>query len=299
MKALDTLHEISRKLSPLNIENPAREAEILLHQGLNMDLVEMYRDNPEINNDQTALIEDMIRRRAVHEPLQYITGHTDFMGLEISVGQGVLIPRPETELMAEHATKMFQCSNVPMFECEENGKQKTNNENQITILDLCTGSGCLALALAKNFPESQVTGIDISETALEYAAKNADVNEINNVEFMKGHLFDPLGQNRKFDLIISNPPYIRRGEIRDLQPEIRDWEPLNALDGGEDGLDFYREIIPAAREYLKKNATLMFEVGFDGADDVAVIFKNTGYHEIQITKDYSEIKRIVYAQWTR
>ncbi|HDK81700.1 MAG TPA: peptide chain release factor N(5)-glutamine methyltransferase, partial [Nitrospirae bacterium] len=214
------------------------------------------------------------------EPLQYITGHTDFMGLKISVGQGVLIPRPETELMAE--TAIQKC-----------------NSNRLNILDLCTGSGCLALALAKNFQESQVTGIDISETALVYAKKNAEANEIGNVEFMKGHLFDPLGQNSLFDLIISNPPYIRREEIKGLQPEVSKWEPLNALDGGEDGLDFYREIIPAAREYLKDNGTLMFEVGFDSADEVAGIFKDFGYHEIQITKDYSEIKRIVFAQWTR
>ena len=123
--------------------------------------------------------------------------------------------------------------------------------------------------------------------------------ENKNIEFMKGHLFDPLGQNRTFDLIISNPPYIRKNEINELQPEIRDWEPLNALDGGEDGLDFYREIIPAAREHLKDNATLMFEVGFDEADEVAAIFEYAGYDHIQITKDYSGIKRVVHAQWTR
>lgn len=289
MKTLEKLQEISKKLSPLNIENPSREAEILLNQGLNIDPVEMYRDNPEINNDQTTLIEDMIKRRAGREPLQYITGQTDFMGLKISVGQGVLIPRPETELMAELAIQ--KCNSATVRQC---------NSKELSILDLCTGSGCLALALAKNCPNSLVYGIDISEAALSYAAKNAKINNIENVEFMKGHLFDPLpGQNRKFDLIISNPPYIRRDDIGRLQPEIREWEPLNALDGGEDGLDFYREIIPAAREYLKDSATLMFEVGFDGADKVADIFKDAGYGQIQITKDYSEIKRIVFAQWTR
>jgi release factor glutamine methyltransferase len=284
MKALETLQEISKKLSPLNIENPDREAEILLHQGLRMDLVEMYRDNPEISNEQKTLIEKMITRRAGHEPLQYITGHTDFMELEISVGQGVLIPRPETEIMAELAINILR---------------STSDVRRLTVLDLCTGSGCLALALAKNFPDSKVCGIDISEAALGYALKNAEANEIGNVEFMKGHLFDPLAQNSKFDLIISNPPYIRKDDIRDLQPEIREWEPLNALDGGEDGLDFYREIIPSARVYLKENAALMFEVGFDEADSVAGIFRNAGYHEIQITKDYSGIKRIVHAQWTK
>ena len=296
MRALEKLQEISERLSPLDIEDPAREAEILLHQGLNMDLVEMYRDNPEISNDQTALIEEMIRRRAVHEPLQYITGSTGFLDLTISVGKGVLIPRPETELMAEIAIQ--KCNSAIVQKCNSAIAQKSNS-NKLNILDLCTGSGCLALALAKNFPDALVCGIDISEAALGYAGKNAEANGIGNVEFLKGHLFSPLGQNRAFDLIISNPPYIRKDEIRGLQPEIREWEPMNALDGGDDGLDFYREIIPAARERLKDNAILMFEVGFDGADEVAGIFKDSGYGRIQITKDYSGIKRIVYAQWTR
>ena len=179
------------------------------------------------------------------------------------------------------------------------GSEKTTEKQKITILDLCTGSGCLGLAMAKEFPDSSVTGIDISEKALGYAKKNAKANEIKNIEFMKGHLFDPLGQNRTFDLIISNPPYIRKNEINELQPEIRDWEPLNALDGGEDGLDFYREIIPAARKHLNENATLMFEVGFDEANDVSAIFEEAGYAHIKTTKDYSGIKRIVHAQWTR
>ncbi len=264
-----------------------------------MDLVEMYRDNPEISSDQKSLIEQMINRRAKHEPLQYITGHTDFMELQISVGQGVLIPRSETEIMAEQAINKLGSAEDRKHGSEKNRQQINDTKKEIRILDLCTGSGCLALALAKNFPDSKVCGIDISEEALGYALKNAEANEIRNVEFMKGHLFDPLTPKSKFDLIISNPPYIRRDDIRDLQPEIREWEPMNALDGGEDGLDFYREIIPSATKYLKENAALMFEVGFDEADSVADIFRDAGYHEIQITKDYSGIKRIVHAQWTK
>ncbi len=287
MKALKKLQEISKKLSPLHIEDAPKEAEILLRQGLGIDLVEIYRDNPEISNEQSELIEEMVRRRTGREPLQYITGQTDFFGLSICVGQGVLIPRPETELMAEMAVKVISEKRSPV------------NGPRSTILDLCTGSGCLALALAKSFPDSHVYAVDISGAALEYAKKNASINGINNVEFLEGHLFRPLGQNVLFDFIISNPPYIRKGDIKILQPEIRGWEPLNALDGGEDGLDFYREIIPAARDYLKNNGTLMFEVGFDGADGVASIFTDAGYSHIQITEDYSEIKRVVSAKWTK
>jgi release factor glutamine methyltransferase len=204
------------------------------------------------------------------------------------VGKGVLIPRPETELMAEYAIKTVRRAKV----------QKCKSE-QLNLLDLCTGSGCLALSLAKEFPEALVCGIDISEEALGYARKNADMNGIENVGFLSGHLFDALDREQMFDFIISNPPYIRSNDIQTLQPEIREWEPVNALDGGIDGLNFYREIVPAARKFLKDNGILMFELGDDCAHDVEVMFHDAGYSEIEIKKDYAGIKRMIQAKWTK
>jgi release factor glutamine methyltransferase len=198
------------------------------------------------------------------------------MDLTLEVGDGVLIPRPETELMAEHALK-------------KRGAQ--------TILDLCTGSGCLALALARGNISSQIYGVDISDVAVGYAKRNALRNNISNVTFLQGDLFDPFKEDELFDLIISNPPYIRSGDIVALQPEIREWESKTALDGGEDGLDFYRRIIPSARGYLKDRGMLMLEIGVGQSDDTAEMIKSAGYSCFRIIKDYNGIERIVEAEW--
>ncbi|MDH4028994.1 MAG: peptide chain release factor N(5)-glutamine methyltransferase, partial [Nitrospirota bacterium] len=168
-----------------------------------------------------------------------------------------------------------------------------------TMLDLCTGSGCLALALAKAFPDAMVYGTDISDAAIGYAIKNADINGIGNAEFLKGHLFGPLGEGRVFDLIISNPPYIRTADIPGLQPEIRDWEPGSALDGGEDGLDLYREMIPSARRYLSDDGILMLEIGAGQHDELRGMLQRYGYSDIEVLKDYAGIERILQARWTR
>jgi len=131
---------------------------------------------------------------------------------------------------------------------------------------------------------------------LQYAQKNAESNNINNIKFIGGHLFDALEKNLLFDFIISNPPYIIRKDIETLQPEIKDWEPLNALDGGEDGLDFYREIIPAARSFLHDNGLVMFELGLGCADAATQLFKESGYRQIAVVKDYAGIDRIISAR---
>ncbi len=289
MKAIDILREVSGRLAPCGIADAEREAGLFVSRGLDIDPVHLYRDNPELGEGQAITVREMVDRRSRREPFQYILGCIDFSGLTISVGHGVLIPRPETELMAEYAVKTFR-------------QRATGNWQLAMMLDLCTGSGCLALALAKEFPDSQVYGTDISETALNYSEKNADINEIKNAIFLKGHLFEPLNTEipeQRFDLIISNPPYIKTGDINGLQPEIRDWEPLRALDGGEDGLDFYREIIPAARRFLKDSGILMLELGADSAEAVAGMFRHAGYIGIEVFRDYAGIKRVIQAVWTR
>jgi release factor glutamine methyltransferase len=222
----------------------------------------------------------MISRRCNREPLQYIIGNIDFLGLNLEVGEGVLIPRPETELMAEHAIKLLEARNT---------KQKL-------VLDLCTGSGCMALAIAVKFQDALVYGVDISEKAIRYARINAERNNTENAFFYCGNLFSTVKKTRSFDLIISNPPYIKSDDIKDLQPEIRDWEPLSALDGGRDGLVYYREIVPAARQILNDSGILMLELGDGYAQSLKEMFENSGYSSIEILKDYSGKERIVLSE---
>jgi release factor glutamine methyltransferase len=302
MKARSKLQAISKLLNTAGIESPDKEAEIILRTALNINVIDIYRDDPELTEKQMSLLESVVSRRTSREPLQYILGYVEFMGLRIQVGKGVLIPRPETELMAEYAIKAIssQLSAVSLQ------TPITPHPSPITILDLCTGSGCLALALAKEFPDAQVYGSDISDIALGYARQNVDLNGINNVTFSQGNLLEPFfGQGHPattlnsslltFDLIISNPPYIKSDDIKNLQTEIKDWEPLSALDGGADGLDFYRAIILTARQFLKSSGILMLEIGIDCADAVTKMFEDAGYSGIKLIKDYAGIERIISA----
>ena len=181
----------------------------------------------------------------------------------------------------------------------EDSKLKTQ-DSRLKILDLCTGSGCLALAIAKHFPDADVYGTDISKDAIRYANENARLNDIRNVTFLKGSLFEPLSQllthNSSlliFDVIVSNPPYIRSGDIQSLQPEINKWEPRNALDGGEDGLSYYRTILSEARRYLMLSGVIFLEIGEGQAEEVSVIAMQNGFCKISVIKDYAGIERIV------
>jgi release factor glutamine methyltransferase len=282
MNALDTLRSATEILANSGIEDAGREAELILSHCLGTDRAGLYANNPRIPEDVMRTVDISLQRRSTREPLQYIIGYTEFCGLKIKVGPGVLIPRPETELLAEEAMKILSGERV---------------EN---MLDLCTGSGCLALALAKAFPGAQVYGTDISEIAIHYARENAEINGIGNVTFLQGSLFEPI-QNFitshhsgfTFDLITANPPYIKKSDIEGLQPEIRDWEPVEALDGGEDGVDYYRRIMPEAGKYLKERGHLIFELGIDQAGTVQGIAKENGFSETSLIKDFSGIERIL------
>ena len=283
MNALDKLKEARKLLGTSGIEDAVREAELIISHCLGIDRLTLYRDNPWIPKDTISRIDALLQRRTKREPLQYILGHMEFYGLKIRLGSGVLIPRPETEVLAEEAIKIIS-----------NFEFRISN---FTFLDLCTGTGCLALALAKEFPEAQVYGTDTSEIAIGYAEENAKLNGIKGVTFIKGSLFEPIKEFLvTFDLIVSNPPYIRRNDIKSLQPEIKDWEPLEALDGGEDGLDYYRAIIPEARNYLKEGGCLIFELGNNQADAVRKMAGDAGFMNISLIKDYAAIERILIAK---
>jgi len=292
MNALNKIREAKEFLESSGIEDAHREADLIISHCLGINRVMLYKDNPQISEDIIPMIDELLTRRSKREPLQYVIGYTEFFGLKIKVGSGVLIPRPETELLAEEAIKT-----VTVYRLQVTTEDK---DSSLSILDLCTGSGCLALALAREFSDAQVYGTDTSEIAIGYANENAKINEIDNAIFLKGSLFDPIKKlftvHRSpfaFDLIVSNPPYIRSDDIKSLQAEIKDWEPAEALDGGEDGLDYYRIIIPEARNYLKGYGCLMLELGISQADAVKQMAENAGFQNISLIKDYAGIQRIL------
>ncbi|MGC2063212.1 MAG: peptide chain release factor N(5)-glutamine methyltransferase [Thermodesulfovibrionales bacterium] len=287
MKILDALRAAAETLEKAGIDDALADAEILTWHAADIDRLTAFLDNPETNSQTLARIRRLTTRRAKGEPVQYIVGQVEFCGLEITVGKGVLIPRPETELLVEEAVKTV--THEPL------NVQYANKKNSLAILDLCTGSGCIALALAKEFRGAKVIGTDISPKALYYARKNISRNHIGNVTFMKGSLFGPVKKGTKFDLITANPPYIINSEISELQREVKDWEPTGALDGGDDGLDFYREILSKAGRYLKPDGSLILELGYGQARAIAEISSRNGFKVVSIIRDLAGIERILKA----
>lgn len=285
MNAIGKIREITDFLNNHGIESAGKEAEMLIKYCAGIDTVDIYRDNPIITDHCSDFAERLARRRAYREPLAYILGDVEFMNMRLSVGQGVLIPRPETEFMVEQAIETI-------------GKVKREQGN-LRFLDLCTGSGCMALAIAGKYPSSEVYAVDISEAAISFAKKNAVINRIRNTTFFVGDLFEAVKAGNPgalFDLIISNPPYIKSGDLEALQTEIREWEPMNAVDGGKDGLDFYRKLIPDARYYLKINGLLVLEIGSD-SDKITDMLEDAGFSQIKVLSDYSGNERVVQATW--
>ncbi|RQW87426.1 MAG: peptide chain release factor N(5)-glutamine methyltransferase [Geobacter sp.] len=260
-------------LAEKGVENSRLEAEWLLCETLGMDRVGLYVnfDKP-LSDSELAACRAFVGRRARREPLQYILGSQDFYGLDFEVTPGVLIPRHDTETLVQEAVNRCPAG--------------------ANILDIGVGSGCIAVALAKSCPDAHVYGVDLSPKALELAQRNADRHGVN-VTLLQGSLFEPF-EGRKFDLIVSNPPYIPTAEIAGLQPEVRDYEPREALDGGLDGLDFYRSIIPASPACLVKDGWLLLEVGIGEAPDVMKIFEASGFfHELFTASDPGTIERVV------
>ncbi len=281
MRLLDALRSATEFLERAGIDDAFADSEMLVLHASGADRLAAYMDNPEISKDIQAKIRRLVSRRAKGEPVQYIVGHVEFLGLNIHVGKGVLIPRPETELLAEEAIKAVS---------------RREATRPLQILDLCTGSGCIAIALAKAFPDSQVYGADVSKTAIRYSKKNAIENGVENITFLQGSLYLPLNRGVCFDLIVSNPPYVKREDIESLQREIKEWEPLEALDGGGDGLDFYRSIFADASGYLCQGGIIMVELGFGQAEDVKIIAGRQGFGNIEVRRDYAGIDRILKAE---
>ncbi|MDD2752532.1 MAG: peptide chain release factor N(5)-glutamine methyltransferase [Candidatus Omnitrophica bacterium] len=259
------------------------EAEILFSQALNCDRMYLYRNRSLLLNTKiSSYISTVLKRRIQGEPIQYILGNTEFMGLEFQVRPGVLIPRQETEILVETVVK-------------EVTKLQSYNVTTLNLLDLGTGSGCIAISLAKFLTNVKIDAIDISEAALAIAKENAVINQVNErIAFIRADLFapDPM-RHMLYDFIISNPPYVASEQILKLQPEIA-YEPKIALDGGEDGLDFYRRIALSSGKYLKKKGILAMEIGCGQLEGIKNIFhKAKNFEIIEVIKDYNNIDRVV------
>ena len=279
MIARALLQDIAQRLRTRGIPDSAKEAELIVTSVLGISRPQLYLANDEITAEAAATIEAYAIRRSTGEPLHYIIGYLEFMGLHISVGPGVLIPRPETELLVEETVRRIQ--------------QGTGGriQERLAILDLCTGSGCIALSLAKAFPAATVFGVDISPSALNYARKNAADNAVGNITFVEGDLFAPF-DGQAFACITANPPYIRSSDVGNLQIEIRAYEPLSALVGGEDGLDFYRRILAEAPQHLQPDGLLIMELGYDQADAVGELAHACGFSDVLCIPDYAGIGRV-------
>jgi len=277
------------------------EAEYLLSHALDCKRAELHlKHASHISYNALQKFIDFVERRIKREPSQYILGEQEFWGLPFKVTKDVLIPRPETEVLVEEAVKTVrsQESEVRSQNTKIHYSELRTPDSKL-ILDLCTGSGCIAISLAKEIPNSRVFAVDISEKALDVARENAERYDVaDRITFLSGDLFEPLnGLNIKADIIVSNPPYISRKMLQELQPEVKDYEPQAALYGGEDGMDFYRKIIADAPAYLAKGGYLMLEMGYRQAGKIKnLIEQNNGFEDIDIKKDFAGIERIIKAQ---
>lgn len=244
-----------------NIDSPKLKARLLLQYVLKKRREQLIiYDNEQITQEQERAYIKNLEKLIKGIPLQHITNTQEFMKMNFYVNSDVLIPRPDTEVLVEEVIKI--------------AKECTNP----VILDLCTGSGAIAVSLAKYIPNVQVYASDISKKALEVAKTNAKNNEVDRkIEFIESNLFEKI-KNIKFDIIVSNPPYIRTEEINNLDVEVKQ-EPITALDGGKDGLDFYRKIVEEAYPYLKLGSYLCFEIGYDQKIDVIEIIENSKKYE--------------------
>lgn len=247
------------------------DAWYLMEYVCKMDKSQYYmKSREEMEPEKLQEYEVLLRKRAEHIPLQYITGSQEFMGLEFKVNSHVLIPRQDTETLVEEALKVL--------------------EPGMSVLDLCTGSGCVIVSLLKHQEGLIGTASDISKQAILVAKENAKQNQVE-AEFVSSDLFKSI--TGTFDMIISNPPYIPTDVINGLMPEVKNFEPMTALDGKEDGLYFYREIIREAGKFLNSNGYLYFEIGHDQGSRVAAIMEDSGYRNVRVVKDLAGNDRVV------
>lgn len=275
----NALLEGKRRLQLAGKDNFAFEAELLLMEACKMSRIQLFTqgENP-ISLEEEWDYNEYLNQRELNRPLQYILGQCEFMGLPFCVGEGVLIPRGDTELLVETVLSFSKENNIQR------------------VIDLGTGSGCIPICLS-HYGKLDCVGVDISPKALDFARKNEEVNQVE-VEWLESDLFDQVSSLWKgsFDAIVSNPPYIAKAEIETLMPEVRDFEPQNALDGGDDGLAFYQRIIRDSGHWLKNGGWLFFEIGYDQGEALLSMMEAAGFDQCTLRKDLSGLDRVVFGK---
>lgn len=269
----ELLQTAREMLKQQEIEDADLDAWYLMSHVFNIKRTDLFiRGDAAAPTMESEVYLSLVEKRAAHIPLQQITGTQEFMGLEFDVNENVLIPRQDTEILVEEVLKF----------CE--GKE---------VLDMCTGSGCIIVSLAKLGKLKKASGADISEKALTVAAKNAVKHNVD-IEYIRTNLFEQVVGS--YDIIVSNPPYIPTAEINNLMPEVKDHEPVLALDGTEDGLAFYRIISSEAKHFLKENGYIFYEIGHNQGEDVRQILIKEGFVDVKVKKDLSGLDRVVSAR---
>ncbi|NBV23813.1 MAG: peptide chain release factor N(5)-glutamine methyltransferase [Proteobacteria bacterium] len=280
MTVLEVIQRSTEYLQRHGVESPRLQIELLLAHVLKLPRLQLYLNHDRgLAEPEVTALRALVQRRARHEPLQHLVGSTSFYGLEIAVSPAALIPRPETETLVELALAAL-----------------ARRGPSPTVLDFGTGTGCIAIALAKESPAAAIHALDLSETALALARRNAATHQLTErIRFHLGDGFAGLPPELRFDLIVSNPPYIPAAEIATLQPEVRDFDPRLALDGGADGLDFYRCLATDAAAWLAAGGGLFAEFGDGQAEAIKQLFNAAGWEKTAIHADLTGRPRVVEA----
>ena len=291
MTVLEAIQKSADFLGKKDVESPRLQVELLLAHLLKMPRMKLYLNFERVlSASETDALRELVKRRGQREPLQHIVGSTSFCGYEIAVNRHGLVPRQETELLAESGWQFL------------NGRadltvgQDAQQRVPTSVLDFGTGTGCIAIALAAKCPNAKIVATDISADAITLAKENAAKNNAaERIDFFLGDGFAALPGNSQFDLIVSNPPYVPSAEIETLEAEVRDFDPRSALDGGADGLDFYRTLAIEAKPFLNADGKIMLEFGDGQAKAVRRIFEDEQWTVEAVKDDYSRRARILIA----
>lgn len=262
-------------------ESPRLDAEILLAHARGCQRIQLYTQyDTELEPEERAIMRDLVRRRATLEPVAYLVGYREFFGIEFDVEPGVLIPRPDTESLVVTALEILK--ELP----------------SASVLDVCTGTGCIPISVAENCENATLTAVEIDDRAFQIAQRNLDKHELTNrISLLQGDLFSPLPSDARYDVITANPPYVTDEEMDTLQPDVRLHEPQLALRGGVDGLDFVRRLVAESGLWLTDNGALLLEIGEKQSEAVTQLFADSGaYEPAQIVKDLGGHSRVVWAR---